>query len=323
MKSQKLGIIGVGHVGEHVLAYASSSNLFGEIVVIDSREELAFGEALDQDHATGLLSRPNVNIYSSNAYNDLSDADVIIVSATHVYPKGEVPADRQQLITNNASIIRSIMKNISEVTQEAIIIFITNPADTVIYMAANEFSYPKERMMSTGCMLDSARLRYIIGKHYNVDPKSVSGYMMGEHGYSAVPILSRLSVAGIPYDQLSKHFPDIKPLTADEVQEKVVQAAYEVFDNKFGVTNAAVAQSSIELARAILLDEHSIYPVSTPLLDGEYNTKRPVAFSTPTVITRQGWTKRFEVPLNEWETEKLNVSAESIRASIDLAESLL
>ncbi|HBY89643.1 MAG: lactate/malate family dehydrogenase [Ruoffia tabacinasalis] len=323
MKSQKLGIIGVGHVGEHVLAYASSSNLFGEIVVIDSREELAFGEALDQDHATGLLSRPNVNIYSSNAYNDLSDADVIIVSATHVYPKGEVPADRQQLITNNASIIRSIMKNISEVTQEAIIIFITNPADTVIYMAANEFSYPKERMMSTGCMLDSARLRYIIGKHYNVDPKSVNGYMMGEHGYSAVPILSRLSVAGIPYDQLSKHFPDIEPLTADEVQEKVVQAAYEVFDNKFGVTNAAVAQSSIELARAILLDEHSIYPISTPLLEGEYNTERPVAFSTPTVITRQGWTKRFEVPLNEWETEKLNVSAESIRASIDLAESLL
>ena len=323
MKSQKLGIIGVGHVGEHVLAYASSSNLFGEIVVIDSREELAFGEALDQDHATGLLSRPNVNIYSSNDYNDLSDADVIIVSATHVYPNGEVPADRQQLLTNNASIIRSIMKNISEVTQEAIIIFITNPADTVIYMAANEFSYPKERMMSTGCMLDSARLRYIIGKHYGVDPKSVSGYMMGEHGYSAVPILSRVSVAGIPYDQLSEHFPDIEPLTADEVQEKVVQAAYEVFDNKFRVTNAAVAQSSIELARSILLDEHSIYPVSTPLFDGEYNTERPVAFSTPTVVTRQGWTKRFEVSLNEWETEKLNASAESIRASIDLAESLL
>lgn len=323
MKSQKLAIIGVGHVGEHVLAYASSSDLFAEIVVVDTRQNIAFGEALDQVHATGLLSRHNVNIYSSTDYNDVRDADVIIVAATHVYPHGEVPADRQELITNNASIIRSIMKNISEVTQDAIIIFITNPADTVIYMAANEFAYPKERMMSTGCMLDSARLRYIIGKHYGVDPKSVSGYMMGEHGYSAVPILSRLSIAGIPYEELSDHYPNIEPLKVEEIQEKVVQAAYEVFDNKVGVTNAAVAQSSIELARAILLDEHSIYPVSTPLLDGEYNTDRPVAFSTPTVVTRQGWTKRFEVSLNEWETEKLNESAASIRASIDLAESLL
>lgn len=323
MKAQKLAIIGTGHVGEHVLAYASSSDLFAEIAVIDTRENIAFGEALDQAHATGLFSRHNVNIYSTNDYQAISDADIIIVTATHVYPYGEVPADRQELMTNNASIIRSIMKNITEVTQEAIIIFITNPADTVIYMAANEFDYPRERMMSTGCMLDSARLRYIIGRHYGVDPKSVTGYMMGEHGYSAVPILSHVNISGIPYDELSKHFPDVTPLTAEEVQEKVVQAAYEVFDNKIGVTNAAVAQSSIELARAILLDEHSVYPVSTPLTDGEYGTDRPVAFSTPTVVTRQGWTKRFEIPLNAWEKEKLSASAKSICASIDLAESLL
>lgn len=322
MKSQKLGIIGVGHVGEHVLAYASSSDLFGEIAVVDTRENIAFGEALDQAHATGLLSRHNTNIYSTNDYNDVSDADIIIVTATHVYPFGQVPPDRQELITNNAAIIRSIMGNISAVTKDAIVIFITNPADTVVFMAQNEFDYPTERIMSTGCMLDSARLRYILGKHYGVDPKSVSGYMIGEHGYSAVPALSHVSIAGIPYENLSDHYPDITPLTADEVQEKVVQAAYEVFDNKVGVTNAAVAQSSVELARSILLDEHSIYPISTPLVDGEYGTTRPVAFSTPTIVTRQGWTKRFEIPLNEWETEKLQLSAASIRESIDLAESL-
>ncbi|XJS10241.1 L-lactate dehydrogenase [Aerococcaceae bacterium WGS1372] len=322
MKTQKLAIVGVGHVGEHVLAYASSSDLFGEIIVIDTRENLAFGEALDQAHATGLISRQNVNIRSTNDYNEVSDADVIIVSATYVYPYGEVPADRQELLTNNAQIIRSIMKNISKVTQDAIIIFITNPADTVVYMAANEFNYPAERIMSTGCMLDSARLRYVLGRHYQVDPKSVSGYMMGEHGYTAVPVLSHVSIAGIPYEELSEHFPDIQPLSPEDIQEKVVQAAYEVFDNKVGVTNAAVAQSSIELARSILLDEHSIYPISTPLLDGEYGTDKPVAFSTPTVVTRKGWTKRFEVTLNDWEKEKLAESAQSIRASIELAESL-
>lgn len=322
MKSQKLAIVGVGHVGEHVLAYASSSDLFGDIVVIDTRENLAFGEALDQAHATGLLSRNNVSIRSTNDYNEVKDADVIIVSATHVYPYGEVPADRQELLTNNAQIIRSVMKNISAVTKEAIIIFITNPADTVVYMAATEFDYPAERVMSTGCMLDSARLRYVLGEHYQVDPKSVSGYMIGEHGYTAVPVLSRVSIAGIPYDELKDHFPEVQPLSPEKIQEKVVQAAYEVFNNKIGVTNAAVAQSAIELARSILLDEHSIYPISTPLLDGEYDTDQPVAFSTPTIVTRQGWTKRFQVQLNDWEKEKLAQSAQSIRASIDLAESI-
>lgn len=322
MKSQKLAIVGVGHVGEHVLAYASSSDLFGDIVVIDTREKLAFGEALDHAHATGLFSRNNVSIRSSNDYNEVKDADIIIVSATHVYPYGEVPADRQELLTNNAQIIRSVMKNISAVTQDAIIIFITNPADTVVYMAATEFDYPAERIMSTGCMLDSARLRYVLGKHYQVDPKSVSGYMIGEHGYTAVPVLSHVSIAGIPYDDLADHFPYVQPLSPDDIQEKVVQAAYEVFHNKVGVTNAAVAQSSIELARSILLDEYSIYPISTPLLEGEYDTDQPVAFSTPTIVTRQGWTKRFEVKLNDWEKEKLAQSARSIRASIDLAESI-
>lgn len=322
MKSQKLAIVGVGHVGEHVLAYASSSDLFGDIVVIDTRENLAFGEALDQAHATGLLSRNNVSIRSTNDYNEVKDADVIIVSATHVYPYGEVPADRQELLTNNAQIIRSVMKNISAVTKEAIIIFITNPADTVVYMAATEFDYPAERVMSTGCMLDSARLRYVLGEHYQVDPKSVSGYMIGEHGYTAVPVLSRVSIAGIPYDELKDHFPEVQPLSPEKIQEKVVQAAYEVFNNKIGVTNAAVAQSAIELARSILLDEHSIYPISTPLLEGEYDTDQPVAFSTPTIVTRQGWTKRFQVQLNDWEKEKLAQSAQSIRASIDLAESI-
>lgn len=322
MKSQKLAIVGVGHVGEHVLAYASSSDLFGDIVVIDTRENLAFGEALDQAHATGLLSRNNVSIRSTNDYNEVKDADVIIVSATHVYPYGEVPADRQELLTNNAQIIRFVMKNISAVTKEAIIIFITNPADTVVYMAATEFDYPAERVMSTGCMLDSARLRYVLGEHYQVDPKSVSGYMIGEHGYTAVPVLSRVSIAGIPYDELKDHFPEVQPLSPEKIQEKVVQAAYEVFNNKIGVTNAAVAQSAIELARSILLDEHSIYPISTPLLEGEYDTDQPVAFSTPTIVTRQGWTKRFQVQLNDWEKEKLAQSAQSIRASIDLAESI-
>lgn len=321
MRTQKLVVIGAGNVGSHVLADAAKSELFGEIAVVDPRANIAYGEALDQAHATGLISRRNINIYAAG-YEAVKDADIIIVSATHVYAPDPVPADRQQLMANNASIVRDIMSNVVKHTKDAIIIFITNPADTVTYIATQEYDYPTERIMSTGCMLDSSRLRYLIGMHYGVDPKSVSGYMMGEHGYTAFPVLSRLTVAGIAYDELPEYFPEITPLTADEVKEKVVQAAYEVFDAKVGVTNAGVAESAVELARCILLDEKSIQTISVPFTQGEYGFTKASAFSVPCVVGRNGVEKRLAVSLNEWETDMLDISVASIQASIDLAESL-
>ncbi|MGO4928132.1 lactate/malate family dehydrogenase [Fundicoccus sp. Sow4_D5] len=321
MKTQKLAVIGAGHVGSHVLAYAAKSELFGEIAVIDPRGNIAYGEALDQDHATGLLSRRNIHIHSGG-YEEVADADIVIVSATHVYAPEPVPADRQELMKNNASIIREIMDNVVKHTRDAILIFITNPADTVAYIAANEYDYPSQQILSTGCMLDSARLRHFIGRHYGVDPKSVAGYMMGEHGYTAFPVLSRLTVGGIAFDDLAEYFPDVEPLTADQIKEHVVQTAYEVFDAKVGVTNAGVAESSIELARAILLDEKAIYPVAVSFTNGEYGFDQPSAFSVPCVLGRRGVERRLMVSLNDWETEKLKISVASIQASIALAESL-
>ncbi len=321
MKTQKLTVIGAGHVGSHVLAYAAKSDLFGEIAVIDPRDKIAFGEALDQDHATGLLSRRNIDIHSGG-YEEVADADIIIVAATHVYAPDPVPADRQELIKTNAAIVREIMTNVVKYTRDAIIIFITNPADTVTYIATNEFDYPTNQILSTGCTLDSARLRHFIGRHYGVDPKSVDGYMMGEHGYTAFPVLSRLTVGGIAFDELTEYFPDVVPLTPDQITEHVVQTAYEVFNAKVGVTNAGVAESSLELARAILLDEKSIYPVSVPFVNGEYGFDQPSAFSVPCILGRNGIERRLTVSLNEWETDKLKISVASIQASIELAESL-
>lgn len=319
MRTQKLGIVGVGHVGEHVLAYAANSSLFGEIVTIDTRKEKSFGEALDQAHATGLFTRDNVTIYDGD-YEDIADADVIVIAATYVYDDGRVLADRQALMKDNASIIRSIMENITKVTKDAILIFITNPADTVVYIAANEYEYPLERIMSTGCMLDSSRLKFEIGRHYGVDPKSVSAYMMGEHGYAAFPVLSHATVAGIPYYELEKHYPEVPLLTADELKERVVHCAYEVLESKQGVTNAAIGQVAFELAKAIILDEKSIFSISTPFFDGVYGNDHPVAIGNPTVVGRNGWEKRFLIDLDEWETVKMAEAIESIQNNIKVAE---
>ncbi|AYW47791.1 L-lactate dehydrogenase [Tetragenococcus osmophilus] len=316
MKTQKLAIIGLGNVGSSVLATAVQTELFAEIVLIDPRNQVAFGEGLDQMHAGGLSSRKNITIYVGS-YKDVADADIVIIAATHVYVNEEIPADRQALLTENLPIVHEIMGNISQHTQEAMLIFVTNPADTIIHVAAS-YNYPKNLLLSTGTMLDSSRLRQLLGQRYHVDPKSVSGYMMGEHGYAAFPALSHLTIGGIAYHELPTYFPELALLTAEEVKEEVVQAAYDVFDAKSGVTNVAVAQSAIDIARCVLLDEKSIYPVSTPMTDDEYGFTEKCAYSVPCILGKNGVEKKLLVTLNDWEKEKLAESVASIQKSIEL-----
>lgn len=318
MKTHKLAIIGVGHVGTQVLASALHSHLFSEIILIDPRTELATGEALDQAHATGLLSRHNTKIYVGQ-YSDLIDVDICIIAASYVYPNGELPEDRQALLTQNAYIIREIMTNITQVTHEPILLFITNPADTVVYMAATEFDYPKNKVIGTGCSLDSARLRYILAQMYDVAPHSVQAYMLGEHGYTAFPALSLASIAGIGYQQLKQYFPNITEHNPDEIKEKVVLAAYDVFRAKNGVTDAAIAQVAIDITQSILLDDHMIYPVSTVVEANEYHSEA-IAYSLPTIIGKEGIVKVLPIALNEWEQAKLKESLISIQTNIDLAK---
>ena len=112
----------------------------------------------------------------------------------------------------NVAVIREVMAEIIKYTKEAIIILITNPLDTVTYIAASEFDYPKGRIFGTGTMLDSARLRKVISQQYGVDPKSVTGYMMGEHGFTAFPVVSRLAINGIRYDEFGTYFPEVETL---------------------------------------------------------------------------------------------------------------
>src|SRR5699024_1354731 len=168
------------------------------------------------------------------------------------------------LAVNNSKVTREVMEGITTYTKDAIIIFITNPLDTVVYIAENEFDYPKGRILGTGTMLASARLRHVIAKNYNIDPKSVTGYMMGEHGLTAFTVLSRLNVQGLGEKELDHVMKGKIPLDRDRFAKQDVKAAHDVLNGK-DWTNAGVAQSAITLFKAILLDERSVYPVSTTL----------------------------------------------------------
>lgn len=318
---QKLGIIGVGHVGNHVFTQAMNSELFSDIVVIDSRENLAVGQMYDQVHATGLFSQNNVSV-TANDYSQLEDADVIIISATHVYPPGEVPGPRQELLEKNVPIFKEVTENIMKYTQDALLIWISNPVDTAVYLCSEVFGYPREKVVGTGTLLDTSRLKYIIGKHYVVSPNSVSAYMLGEHGFTALACLSRASIAGIPYEKLPEYFPEIEPLTLEDVTKQVVDSAYDVFNNKSGVTEVAIAQAALTIARSILLDEKAVYPVASVVPAGTYGADESIAISLPSVVGKMGVEKTIEVSLSEIEEKLMEVSVQEIVNSIQLGKQL-
>lgn len=318
MHRNKLVVVGVGHVGSYVLADAMKTGLFAEIGVIDILENLALGEALDQAQATALTYMNHVDV-KSGGYEQCADADVIIVAAgPSILPNPNDPQgrpDRTLLTATNSAVIRAVMAGITQYTKAAVVILITNPLDTMVYIAENEFDYPAGRVFGTGTMLDSARLRRLVADTYRIDPKSVTGYMMGEHGGTAFPVLSHLNVGGIPFDRLDRYFEASQALGDPErVRALVVGAAYDVLNNK-GWTNAGVAQAAITLARAVLLDEKSVYPVCTTLR-GQYGQNGDVALSMPCVIGREGVLRQLPVALNAWETGRLRDSIAFIQATM-------
>jgi len=292
--------------------------LFAEIGVIDILDNVAFGEALDQHQATALPYMNNTRV-RNGGYEQCSDADIIIIAAgPSIIVDPEQPntkPDRTLLTKVNAKVIREVMVGICKYTKEAIVILITNPLDTMVYIAENEFNYPKGKIFGTGTMLDSARLRRIIADNYNVDTKSIVGYMMGEHGFTGFPVLSHLNIGGIDFTEVDKYLEGKEDLSnPDVLKELVISAAYDVFNGK-GWTNAGVAQAAVTMAKAILLDENSIFPASTTMSDNEYNLS-DVALSIPCVIGRKGIVKKIPVSLNGWEKIQLEKTVSYIKETM-------
>lgn len=317
LQGHSLAIIGCGHVGSYVLTEAMASGLFAKVVVVDKERSVAYGEALDHHHGTGAPNRRNTTVIDGD-YEDCRDIDLAIIAAgpSMLPTEGEERPDRAALAPHNAEVIRQVMGDLSKVAPDAIVIVITNPLDTMAHIAATEFGYPEGRVFGTGTMLDSSRMRRLIADRHNIDPASVQGFMVGEHGLSAVPALSCVSVAGFSNDQLGEAFGG-QPYELEELADAVVGAAYEVFNGK-GWTNAGIAKSAIELATCVLLDERSVYPVSLPL-KGLFGIE-DVSLSLPCVIGANGVEARLEPPLNDAEIKKLHASAEAIRDAMRTAK---
>lgn len=304
----KIVIVGAGMVGSATMSTLLTMGMSAEIVLIDSNETRARGEAIDASHTTAFSYSPNVQVHTGG-YEECRNAQIIIITAGPSGKPGEVP-DRLALAGKNIAVVKEVMTSITKYTKEAIIIIVTNPVDLVTYVAQNFFDYPKNKIIGTGTLLDTARFRRILAQRYLVDTKDVNGFILGEHGETAFATWSLVNIAGIPIHEFNKVLGMNVPFDKEEILAEVKTIGHQVLNSK-GFTNHGIASSVCRLVKGILLNELSIMPVSTTL-KGEYGIS-DVAISIPSVISCEGIEKPLAITLSEEELRMMHHSAEHIK----------
>lgn len=309
MNIQKCGIIGCGGVGATTAYTLVESGLFNEMVLIDLNQKKAEGEALDIGH--GIPFTVPSEIYAGD-YPDLKDAYLVIVTAGANQMPGETRLD---IAAKNAKVFRQIIPEIVRYNQDCILLIVTNPVDILTSLALELSGFPKERVIGSGTVLDTARLKYLLGKEFVIDYRNIHAFMIGEHGDSELAAWSSATVAGIPVDDyLKQHGRTKESLKLEDIYREVRNSAYEIIERK-GATFYAVAMAVRRIAEALVRDEHSVLTVSS-FAEGHY-TMPPVCIGLPAVIGRNGAEDIMEIQLNAKEKELLNASASTLKETLE------
>ncbi len=306
VKHSKIAIVGAGAVGSSTAFCLLNHSLCDEIVLIDQKHERAVGEALDLAQSVEYLGR-NTQV-SAGRYADCGDADIVVITASLPVDAGN---SRLNMLDSSAKIVQSIVPPIMESGFDGIFIVITNPVDIMSYYVWQLSGMPKGQVIGTGTVLDSARLKWLIGDLLHVDPRSVHGFTMGEHGDSQMVPWSAIIAGGKPFLDILRDNPErLGEVELQDLVHKTVCAGWEIANRK-GTTNYAIAASTTAIIQAILHNENRILPVSI-LLNGEYG-EQDVFASVPAVINRQGIKEVVQLHLQDSEQERFHRSIEVIR----------
>ena len=301
MNSRKAAIIGCGFVGSASAFALMQSGLFSELVLIDYDKEKAEGEALDISH--GLPFAKQMNIYAGD-YCDISDASIVIVTAGAGQKPGETRLD---LVKKNVGIFKSIIPEIVRYNRDGIILVVANPVDILTFTAAKLSGFAKNRVFGSGTVLDTARLKYLLGEHLGIDSRSVHAFIIGEHGDSELVAWSSANVSGIPIHR----FCEMRGFYSHEesmrrIAEDVKNSAYEIIKKK-RATYYGIAMSVKRICEAVVRDEKSILPVSS-IQNGKYGIK-DIALSMPAIVGKNGVEGLVPIELNVDEIAQLTNSA--------------
>lgn len=309
LRNRKVVMIGCGFVGSASSFALLTSGLFSEIVLIDADRKKAEGEAMDIGH--GIPYAGAVKIYAGD-YNDVRDAAIVIISAG----VGQKPNEtRLDLVNKNVAVLKQIIPSIMKNNFDGILLVVSNPVDILTYVAQKLSRLPKERVIGSGTMLDTARLKYEIGRMFNVDSRSVHAFIVGEHGDSEVALWSSANVSGVPlhkFCEMRGHFCYEK--NTSHIAEQVKNSAYEIIRKK-DATYYGIAIAVKRICEVIVRDEKSIIPVShTISIDNEINE---VAISMPSIVGATGVEADIPLELSENESKRLQNSVISIRNVIE------
>lgn len=309
LNDRKAAIIGCGFVGAASAFALMESGLFSEMVLIDANRDKAEGEALDISH--GLPFAKPMKIYAGD-YADLTDAEIIVVTAGANQKPGETRLD---LVKKNVGIFQSVIPQITRYNNNAILLIVANPVDILTYAAIKISGLPENRVFGSGTVLDTARLKYLLGEHLAVDSRSVHTFIIGEHGDSEFPAWSCTNVSGVPLSRfcdMRGHHNHEKAMK--ELAETVKNSAYRIIEKK-GATYYGIAMSVRRICEAIVRDEKSILPVSS-MQNGEFGISG-VALSTPVIVGKNGIESHVPLQLSDEEMEKLRKSADTLKTIIN------
>ncbi len=307
--NKKIGIVGCGFVGATIAYTLMESEMFNEMVLIDVNEAKARGEALDLSHCLPFLAQ--MQIYQSS-YIGLENASIVVVAAGTNQKEGETRLD---LLNRNVKIFREIISRISEVNRECIILVVSNPVDILTFAALKLSGFQSSRVIGSGTVLDSARLKYLVGNRLGVDSRNVHSFIIGEHGDSELAVWSSANVSGIDLDEYCRISDKVNSISElYPLFDYVKNSAYDIIRDK-GATYYAIAQSTKRIIKSIVSDDNSVLPVST-LVEGHYGL-HDICLSVPAIIGHGGVKEVLDIPLNDDELNRLYSSAETIRRSIN------
>ncbi|MFQ9510527.1 MAG: L-lactate dehydrogenase [Lachnospiraceae bacterium] len=307
---RKIAIVGCGLVGSSTAFSLVTQGVCDEIRMIDINKERAYGEALDLRDSIEYLNS-NIKV-TTGTYADCKDMDIVVIAAGAPPKQGQTRLDTLEM---TAKICRSIVDPIMESGFNGIFIAISNPVDIIAHYIYKLSGLPKNQVIGTGTALDSARLKRIIGRLTNVDPRSVHAYSMGEHGDSQMVPWSTVTVAGKPfYDVINDNRETLGKVDLDELVYQTSREGWEILNRK-GTTYYGIATTCVGVIKSIMYDENRIIPVST-LLEGEYG-EYDVFAGVPTILNRSGASDILEIHMTPTELTRFKESTSIIRKYID------
>ena len=305
---RKAAIIGCGAVGTSIAFRFLQQGLFSKLVLLDVNREKAEGEAMDLSDGLPYGSAMEI---TAGGYDDLEDCALVVITAGASQKPGETRLD---LLGKNTEILKGILGELTFRDFQGILLVVSNPVDVLTYAAWKLSGYPRQRVIGSGTVLDTGRLKQLLGEKLGVDSRNVHAFIIGEHGDRELAIWSGANVSGLDLE----HFCAIRGeelgrQEMDRLYRQVRDSAYEIIRRK-GATCYGIAMAVGRIAESIVRDEHGVLPISV-VMDGQYGQK-DLALSVPALVGRNGLEEVLEIDMDARERQALEESARQMKQAI-------